>query len=944
MNSHRHKTIRSILSALLCFALWLNALPLWAAEVHGQVKFGGLPLPGATISASQGDKNFVAVSDPNGNYSIPDLPDGVWNFKVEMLGFTPVTQDVTAATNPPIPAPPADFELKMLSLDEIKAIAGPAATQAPNISYTAPPTDAPTNTAIPTAPAGKKQAAAKKGAATPAPAGGQNSFQRTDVKANAAPPATNAVPNPENTAANSFNGQDPAELSQRANDGFLVNGSQNNGAASPFAQAGRFGNNVRGPNSLYQYQVGFIINNSALDARTYSLTGQNTVKPQTNNFTVLGSFAGPLRIRHWFKQPPTIFLNYQLNRVTAGNSTAVLVPTPDQIAGNFAASPALIYDPTNGMPFANNAIPSNRISQQAQALLKFYPQPNFTTSPVYNYQVPIVGLTQSNSVQARLNKSLTTKDQMFGTFGYQYSSNNTPNIFGFTDTGNGQGINIQVSEQHRFTPRTFGNLQVQFSRQSNRVIPYFENVKNVSGDAGVTGNNQEPINYGPPNLTFGNSIQGLSDANASFNRNQTTAISYSTTWIHGRHNVQYGGDFRWQQFNSLAQQNPRGAFTFTGAATENITGVVNGVAVRDPNTGNPFADFLLGIPDNSSLSFGNADKYFRTKMVDVFVSDNWRIGPSLTVKLGVRWDYGAPITEKYNRLVNLDIAPGFSAIAPVVAATDLTGSLTGQKYPDSLIRPDLKEFQPILGFAWRPFPASSIVVRGGYSLRYNSSVYQQIANSMSQQSPLSTSLAVTNVLSNPPLNTLASGFNGLPGLTNNFAIDPNFRVGYVQNWNASIPERSARLPDHDRELLWHQRHPHRAGVLSQHVSDGASTIRALRARTGFVYETSNGDSTREAGNLQLRRRLHNGFTANLQYTYAKSNRRLWNAGGPGSQRVSRRPELARSQRRTGVVEQRSEAPAELHHAIHHRAGNRRRQFAERLARYDLQRVDRGFVR
>src|SRR5580692_5632868 len=159
MKINRHKPGRGILSAFLCFTLWLNALPLWAGEVHGQVKFGGLPLPGATVSASQGDKNFVAIADQNGNYSIPDLPDGVWSFKVEMLGFTPITQDVTAATNPPIPAPPADFDLKMLSLDEIKAIAGPAATQAPNISYTAPPVEAPTNTAIPTPPAGKKQAA-----------------------------------------------------------------------------------------------------------------------------------------------------------------------------------------------------------------------------------------------------------------------------------------------------------------------------------------------------------------------------------------------------------------------------------------------------------------------------------------------------------------------------------------------------------------------------------------------------------------------------------------------------------------------------------------------------------------------------------------------------------------------------------------------------------------
>ncbi len=471
---------RSILSAFLCCVLWLNALPLWATEVHGQVKFGGLPVPGATVTASQGGKNFAAVTDAMGNYSFADLADGAWAFKVEMLGFSPINQDVTLASTP-AGATASDFDLKMMSLDEIKAIAGPAAAQAP-ISYTTPQPEAPTNTAVPTAPAGKKQATNKKGAA---PAGGQNSFQRTDVNANAAAP--NATPASETPANSAFNSQEPAELSQRASDGFLVNGSQNNGAASPFAQAGRFGNNIRGPNSLYQFMAGFIINNSALDAKTFSLTGQNTVKPATNMFTALGSFAGPLRIRHWWKAPPTIFVNYQFTRNRVATSTPALMPTSDELLGNFSASPALIYDPTNGMPFAGNMIPASRISSQAQSLLSFYPVPNFTAGTGYNYQVPLVNLTQSNNLQARFNKSLSTKDQLSGIFGYQYVSTATPNIFAFTDTGNTQGINVQLTEQHRFTPRMFGTLQVQFSRQSNRVTPYFENRENVSGDAGIEG-------------------------------------------------------------------------------------------------------------------------------------------------------------------------------------------------------------------------------------------------------------------------------------------------------------------------------------------------------------------------------------------------------------------------------------------------------------------------
>ena len=85
------------------------------------------------------------------------------------------------------------------------------------------------------------------------------------------------------------------------------------------------------------------------------------------------------------------------------------------------------------------------------------------------------------------------------------------------------------------------------------------------------------MNWGPPSLNFASGIASLTDGLPSFNRNQTSAVSYSMLWNHGRHNVTFGGDFRRQQFNYLSQQDPRGTFTFTGAAT-----------------GSDFADFLLG--------------------------------------------------------------------------------------------------------------------------------------------------------------------------------------------------------------------------------------------------------------------------------------------------------------------------------------------------------------
>ena len=195
---------------------------------------------------------------------------------------------------------------------------------------------------------------------------------------------------------------------------------------------------------------------------------------------------------------------------------------------------------------------------------------------------------------------------------------------------------------------------------ATRDQPYWEDRENVSGEAGITGNNQDPANWGPPSLAFSSGLAGLSDAQSSFDRNQTERWSYSLLWSRDRHNITFGGDFRRQQFNYLAQQNPRGTFTFTGAATQ---GSANGAAIG----GDDFADFLLGIPDTSSIAFGNADKYFRESVYDAYFTDDWRMSPEFTLNAGMRWEYGAPITELYGRLVNLDITPGFAAVAPVVA-------------------------------------------------------------------------------------------------------------------------------------------------------------------------------------------------------------------------------------------------------------------------------------
>ena len=276
---------------------------------------------------------------------------------------------------------------------------------------------------------------------------------------------------------------------------------------------------------------------------------------------------------------------------------------------------------------------------------------------------------------------------------------------------------------------------------------------------------------------------------------------------------------------------------------------------------------MLGIPDTSTLAFGNADKYFRQPVYDAYVTDDWRLRPELSINAGIRWEYGAPISELFGRLVNLDVQQGFSAVAPVVGKSP-TGSLTGNRYPSSLIWPDRRGVQPRVGIAWRPIPASTLVVRAGYGIYDDTSVYLPLAEMMAQQAPLSTSLSLANSSSCPL--TLANGFpNCSSFIPDQFGIDPNFRVGYAQVWQLSMQRDLPGAMVVTASYMGIKGTHGLQEFLPNTYAPGAQNP-CPACPVGFVYASSGGNSNRQAGRLQLRRRLRRGITASLDYTYAKA--------------------------------------------------------------------------
>ena len=969
-------------------AACLSAACLLASEHHGWVKSGGVPVPGATITAAQGDKSFVTSTDDSGAYSFANLPDGIWTLRISMLGFSPVTREVGVAPDAPSP----NWDLTVLTLDALRKqmAPSPAATTA-----TAPATTKPS-----TAPAAPTQSATAKPAAGSGTAGGGRGnsgggrpsirqgaqqgggFRRLDVNQSGEAGLDNGGEN-----AGTMGTGDVTQSS----DAYVVNGSVNSGlnmpqqndwgfggpggpggmngmgmggpggpggpggtdmGGGPAAAGGgpagpgggfggrgggggggfggrgggggfggnyaggrggrggpggrggnqaSFGNGRRNPRSRYNANVALILNNSALDARPFSLTGQDTPKAAFAQFRSTGMLGGPLKIPHVLSGQKTFFtINYQLTRGRNATTASALVPTLDERAGNFsqalnavANSPVTIYDPLIGAPFAGNLIPQYRLNAAALALASFYPQPNFTGSSRYNYQAPIVGINNQTNINSRISETINAKNQVSGNFSWQSSNSTTPNLFDFTDTTKMTGINAGVQWSYHITSKLISNLRYGFSRSATNRTPFFANTDSVDAkilaSAGIVGNDQAAPFWGPPSLSFSSGIYGLSDGAYQVNHNNTNQAGESLIWVRGAHNVTFGCDVRRLDFNQIAQQNARGSFTFTGS----MTGLAGARGQAASGTGFDFADFLLGLPDASSIAYSpsGADKYFRASWADAYVTDDWRINGSFSINAGLRWDFQAPVTELYNRLVSLEVGPQWTTATPVCATAPPAGStgtctLAGQAgLPDSLVHANYREFQPRIGIAWRPFPKHSTVVRAGYGMYYNTSVFQPLANQMSQQAPLSTSVTQQYPVSLAPALSLQTALT-LPAISTTpqtFALDPNFHIGYIHYWQASVQQNlsgsfvatftyngNRGLHQVQEFLPW----TFPAGTFPAGVSSGYPS--------GYVYETSNGNSNYNALSAQLQHRFHSGFLANATYVVSKAIDDAQALGGRGA--------------------------------------------------------------
>ncbi|MFN8007430.1 MAG: TonB-dependent receptor [Terriglobia bacterium] len=505
------------------------------------------------------------------------------------------------------------------------------------------------------------------------------------------------------------------------------------------------------------------------------------------------------------------------------------------------------------------------MSPTALGLLSYIPLPNLPGS-VLNYHQLLSLPTNSDMILSRFNFRISPNDNLAVAYFWRQTHSETTQVFpGFLTTQSTRGQNARLNYVHNFTSHLINNATYSFNRMRTSSLNEFAYVNDVAGDLGISGVPTDPINYGVPTVRLTN-YAALQDTYPLLRRDQTSHLGDTLTWVKNKHTFRGGIEYRRVEINSETEPNSRGTFVFNGSLTSALDST--GAIIR--GTGYDLADFLLGLPQSTSIRYGTSSNYFRGNVYNTFIQDNWKLTPQLTINVGLRYEFVTPLIEKYNHIANLDVAPEFTGVSVVVPNS--TGPYSGP-FPRGLINPDRNNFAPRLGIAWKPFQHHSTVIRSGYGIFYNSSIYNQIDLQLASQPPFA--FSNTLITGSPDVLTLNNGFPppNSGTVTNNYAVDRSLRVGYIQLWNLDIQ---------------HQLRPNLVLTLSYNGSKGTgldvllspnrllvtpqtpSLNPGISNAQEFFFESYGANSSFNSFSIRLQRRFTSGLAVNGSYIYGKS--------------------------------------------------------------------------
>lgn len=401
-----------------------------------------------------------------------------------------------------------------------------------------------------------------------------------------------------------------------------------------------------------------------------------------------------------------------------------------------------IYDPltrrsVNGKlvadPFPNNVIPTGRFHPTSVKLLEFYPTPNLFPNGFgqsFNHEQPQGSLTDRDQFIARGDFIESIKSSWSGRYSWTDEQQVSPGL-----KLNGQKILTNAKQVMVTNTRTFRATKVNEARFGynqffNSLGRELANSRDVVGELKIPGvNSGPPITWGIPSIPL-QGLSGFGDSSEGpyVNNNKTFQVVDNFSWTLGSHAVRFGAELRWDQYNQVGNQFPRGEFLFEANATSNV-----GAA----NTGYSFADYLLGYCKRCEVSVSLAQAEFRAFSKYFYIDDSWKVTPKLTVNLGLRYEYTPPWFDKTGRLVNIYVPyndntpnvqdPSRHPVFIRMGSGDFYEGLTLRFNPairvardgrmgERLIQDDRNDFAPRIGIAYSP--TNKWTIRTGAGLFY----------------------------------------------------------------------------------------------------------------------------------------------------------------------------------------------------------------------------------
>ena len=532
------------------------------------------------------------------------------------------------------------------------------------------------------------------------------------------------------------------------------------------------------------------------------ITAKNTFSlvKSALNMHDFGAYAGgPLSIPGLYNGHDRTFFfgSYEGLRLPSTTTVVESVPSLPLRSGDLSVYSGQIYNPYTGAAYMNNQITG--ITPVSQNFLTYlFPLPNTgsATSIVNNYTNNFPTPVSSNQADGRIDQNIGSKQLIFVRASYKIRhvgvapTTESAEIGSISEPEDDYGLT--VAHNYILTSSLLNEFRAGFDG-NHTWTTYDLPAQTIYTELGLTGlSSNLPSGSDVPYLAI-TGFQSTGPLRETSQSNNTTQVIDDLTWTKKNHEMKFGADYRRARGNvtNVDAEYRMGQYNFTGAVTD-----VTAAGTNHAYIGNPFAAFLLGIPDETGLdqvSEGGLQGY--SNEYAFYAEDNWRASSTLTLNIGLRWEYHPMFQDhlvnvsnfvpNYSSIVNgvevngaviLANQAAFGILNPDFAASIaptpiLTAAEAG--YPASLRFSDKTDWGPRLGLAWRPFGNNKTVIRGGFG-RFIMTPMEGL---------ISAGFAVHSVDQGKYNQTIV---NGLPQFTFPYAFPSNLGVAGSQDFKQAF--------------------------------------------------------------------------------------------------------------------------------------------------------------